>query len=170
MVNSVHLIKSIDSNFACLFVLLLYVPVNSYGHGGTVSSHNHTFFLGKLEQAVNEYLVHIFSLVTHNNPSWMNQQKRKGGDWLIVTNFKYSGKQCRDEIHCFSEWLVKYTYIQGMITSGLFLTQATELPITPFKIPCSWEMIRDCLVLLFKVNQLLISEEGKNKLIKGCQK
>ena len=26
-----------------LFVLLLYIPVNSYGHGGTVSSPNHTF-------------------------------------------------------------------------------------------------------------------------------
>ena len=38
--------------FVCLFVLLLYV--NSYGHCGTVSSPNHTFFLGKLEQAVNQ--------------------------------------------------------------------------------------------------------------------
>ena len=28
--------------------------VNSYGHCGTVSSPNHTFFLGKLEQAVNQ--------------------------------------------------------------------------------------------------------------------
>ena len=27
----------------CLFVLLLYVPVNSYGHYGMVSSPNHTF-------------------------------------------------------------------------------------------------------------------------------
>ena len=34
--------------------------VNSYmyGHCGTVSSPNHTFFLDKLEQAVNQYLVH----------------------------------------------------------------------------------------------------------------
>ena len=39
--------------FVCLFVLLLYVPVNSYGHGGEVSSPKHLFFLGKLEQAVN---------------------------------------------------------------------------------------------------------------------
>ena len=29
-------------------MLLLYIPVNSYGHVGTVSSPNHTFFLGKL--------------------------------------------------------------------------------------------------------------------------
>ena len=32
-----------------LFGLMLIVPVNSYGHVGTVSSLNHTFFLGKLE-------------------------------------------------------------------------------------------------------------------------
>ena len=45
--------------------------VDSYGHSGTVSSPNHTFFLGKLEQAVNQYFVHILSLVTDNNRSWM---------------------------------------------------------------------------------------------------
>ena len=38
--------------------------VNSYGHGGTISSLKHTFFLGKLEQAVNQYFVLILSLVT----------------------------------------------------------------------------------------------------------
>ena len=54
----------------CLFVLLLYVPVNSYGHFWMVSSPNHAhFFLGKLEQAVNQYFVHILSLVADHNPS-----------------------------------------------------------------------------------------------------
>ena len=48
-------------------VLLLYVPINSYGHGGTVSSPNHTFFLGKLKQVFDQYFVHILSLVTDNN-------------------------------------------------------------------------------------------------------
>ena len=43
--------------------------VNSYGHGRTVSSPNHNFFLDKLEQAVNQYFMHILSLVTDNNPS-----------------------------------------------------------------------------------------------------
>ena len=41
--------------------------VNSYGHCGTVSSPNHTFSwasLGKLEQAVNQYFMHILSFVT----------------------------------------------------------------------------------------------------------
>ena len=37
-----------------------------------------TLFLGKLEQAVNQYFVHILSLVTYNNPSLMIQQK--GGE------------------------------------------------------------------------------------------
>ena len=39
--------------FLYLFVCFTY-QVNSYGHCGTVSSPNHTFFLGKLEQAVNQ--------------------------------------------------------------------------------------------------------------------
>ena len=42
-----------------LFLLFVFVPVNSYGHVGTASSPNHTFFLGKLEQAVNQYFVHL---------------------------------------------------------------------------------------------------------------
>ena len=58
-----------------LFVFCFMSKVNSYGHGGTVSSPH--FFLGKLEQAVNQYFVCILSLVTDNNPFWMIQ--RKGG-------------------------------------------------------------------------------------------
>ena len=45
---------------------------------GVVSSPSHTFFLGKLEQAVNHYLVHILSLLTDNNPSRMIQPKGGG--------------------------------------------------------------------------------------------
>ena len=52
-----------------LFGLVLYVLVNSYGHVRTVSSPNHIFILGKLDLAVNQYFVHILSLVTDNNPS-----------------------------------------------------------------------------------------------------
>ena len=39
--------------FVCLFCCFTS-QINSYGHCGTVSSPNHTFFLGKLEQAVNQ--------------------------------------------------------------------------------------------------------------------
>ena len=42
------------------------------------SAHVKTLFLGKLEQAVNQYFVQMFSLVTDNNPSQMIQ--RKGGE------------------------------------------------------------------------------------------
>ena len=43
-----------------------------------VSLPNHTFFLGKLEQTVNQYFLSILWLVTDNNPSSINQ--RKGGE------------------------------------------------------------------------------------------
>ena len=41
------------------FGLILYIPVNSYGHVGKVNSPNHTFFLGKPDSTVNQYFVHI---------------------------------------------------------------------------------------------------------------
>ena len=64
------------SLFVCLF---LYVPsqqLRSWPDGQFTKPH---FFLGKLEQAVNQYFVHILSLVNEYNPSWMIQ--RKGGEW-----------------------------------------------------------------------------------------
>ena len=36
----------------CLFGLMFKVPVNSNGHVGTVSSPNHTFFVGKLDSTL----------------------------------------------------------------------------------------------------------------------
>ena len=44
------------------------------------SVHLSHFFLGKLEQAVNQYFVHILSLVTDNKPSCMIQRKGEGGE------------------------------------------------------------------------------------------
>ena len=42
--------KVIVKVLLCLgYGLILYIPVNSYRHVGTVSSPNHTFFLGKLD-------------------------------------------------------------------------------------------------------------------------
>ena len=71
-----------------LFCLRLYVPVNSYGHVKTVSSPNHTFFLGKLDLLVNQYFVHILSLVTDNNPCWISGRRRTTVEiisWSIST-------------------------------------------------------------------------------------
>ena len=55
------------------FVLLLHSSHHYYGHVRMVSLPNHTLFLGKLEQVVNQYFVHILSLVTE----WMNF-------WIII--------------------------------------------------------------------------------------
>ena len=57
--------ETVGNYMFCWFGLLFYVLVNRYGHVGTVSLPNHTFFLAKLEQAVNQYFVHILSLLTY---------------------------------------------------------------------------------------------------------
>ena len=56
---------SVADKQTILFVCFdaLNVPVNSYGHVGTVSSPNHTFFLGKLDKVVNQHFVHITTLL-----------------------------------------------------------------------------------------------------------
>ena len=56
---------------------MLNVPVNSYGHVGTVSSLNHTFLLSMLIQQVNQYFMHMLLLVTDNNPSWISRREEK---------------------------------------------------------------------------------------------
>ena len=53
--------------FVCLFVALRPKSTAVVIAGRSV--HLTHFFLGKLEQAVNQYFVHILSLVTDNNPS-----------------------------------------------------------------------------------------------------
>ena len=73
-----------------LFGLIFYIPVNSYGHVRKVSSPNHTFSAGKLEQADNQYLVHIHSLVTDNNPSWINGKKENGRRNYFMINLHES--------------------------------------------------------------------------------
>ena len=51
------------------FGLVLYAPVNSYGHVGMVSSPNHTFYSwASLTKRLTSTL-YILSLVTDNNPS-----------------------------------------------------------------------------------------------------
>ena len=60
----------------CLF-LLLYIPSQqlwSWQDGQFTSPH---FFLGNLEQAVNQYFVHILSLVTDKNPSYDSVEGRR---------------------------------------------------------------------------------------------
>ena len=54
----------------CLFVCFVALrPKSTAMVMAGRSVHLNTLFLGKLEQAVNQYFVHILSLVTDNNPS-----------------------------------------------------------------------------------------------------
>ena len=55
---------------ACLFVCFVALRPRSTAMVMAGRSVHLTtlFFLGKLEQAVNQYFVHILSLVTNNNP------------------------------------------------------------------------------------------------------
>ena len=43
-----------------VFGLRFYVPVNSYGHVEIVSSSNHTYFLDKLDKAVNQLYFYTY--------------------------------------------------------------------------------------------------------------
>ena len=57
-------------SFVCLFVCFVALrPKSTAMVMAGWSVHLNTLFLGKLEQAVNQYFVHILSLVTDNNPS-----------------------------------------------------------------------------------------------------
>ena len=62
-------LKCSAMDVVCLFVLLLYVPSQQLWSWWDGQFTSPIFFLGKLEQAVTQYFVHIFSLVTDNNPS-----------------------------------------------------------------------------------------------------
>ena len=55
--------------------LRFYIPVNSYGHVEMVSNQT-TFFLGKLDEAVNQYFMYIILLVNDNNLSWISWRRR----------------------------------------------------------------------------------------------
>ena len=62
---------------AILFVLLLYIQSQqlwSWRDGQFTQPH---FFLDKLEQAVNLYFVHIFSLVTEKQTFWKEENDRR---------------------------------------------------------------------------------------------
>ena len=59
----------------CLFVCFVALRPKSTAMVMVGWSVHHTFFLGKLEQAVNQFFVHVLSLATDNNPSSMIQRK-----------------------------------------------------------------------------------------------
>ena len=70
-----------------------------------------TLFLGKLDQVVNQYFVHILSLVTDNNPSWMIQQKGGENDrrnYFMINPHKSMGPD-RDRIR--NPWICSQAHI-----------------------------------------------------------
>ena len=83
--------------------------LSSYLHVGMVSSPSHTFFLGKLEQVVNQYFVHILSLVTDNSPSWMNQQEENDSRNYFMINLHESMEPGRDRTR--DPWICSQTRI-----------------------------------------------------------
>ena len=48
------------------------------------------FFLGKHDEAVNQYFIHILSLVTDNNPSWISGREENGRRNDFIVNLQES--------------------------------------------------------------------------------
>ena len=72
-VNALQMLQK--TSLFCLFVALR--PKSTAMVMAWRSVHLTTlFFLDKLEQVVNQYFVHILSLVTDNNPSWISGRRR----------------------------------------------------------------------------------------------
>ena len=75
---------------------MLNIPVNSYDHVWTVSSSNHTFFLGKLDYAANQYFVRILLLVNDDNPSRISGKEVNGCRHYYMINLHESMRPGRD--------------------------------------------------------------------------
>ena len=65
------------------------------------------FFLGKLEEAVNQYSVYILSLVTDNSPSWIGRRKENGPRNYFMINRRESMGPCRNPTH--DPWICSQT-------------------------------------------------------------
>ena len=77
MTGSVVSVLVNNGKFVCFCFVALHPKSTAMVMAGW-SVHLATLFLGKLEQVVNQYFLHILSLVTDNNPSLTIQ--RKGGE------------------------------------------------------------------------------------------
>ena len=71
MVDYWHGLIHLDSHAAQVVNFVCFVALRPKSTAMTITGRSvnlTTLFLGKLEQAVNQYFVHILSLVTDNNP------------------------------------------------------------------------------------------------------
>ena len=89
---------------------------NRYGHVETVSSPNHTFILGKLDQVVNQYFMHLLSLVTGMKElNWWH---------MIWLSYFHEPLKFFYLIFCSSHFKVNQLWSQ----SSLFLKGGAEFP------------------------------------------
>ena len=100
---------------------MIYIPVNSYGHVGSVSSPNHTFFLGNRDFAVSQYFMHILSLVTDNKPSWISGRDENGGRNHFMMNLQESIGPGLDGIR--ETWICNQTSYRLCNAAGLNLVE-----------------------------------------------
>ena len=73
----------------------------------SVSSPN--FFLGMLDLAINQSFVHILSLVTDNNPSWISGREENGRRYFFKINLRESMEAGQDQT-C-DPWICSQTRI-----------------------------------------------------------
>ena len=95
----------------CLLVLLLYVPVNSYGHYGTDSSPNHTFSCASLNKRLTitscTYF-HSYLTTTLLNDSFSGKEENDHRNYFMI-NLHESMGPCRDRTH--DPWICSQTHI-----------------------------------------------------------
>ena len=111
----------------CLFVFIAYVPVNNNGHYWTVSSPNHTFSwasLGKLEQGVNQYFVHILSLVTENSKTCVKWPLSKRPKIIFKINYRLmqikSIAECSKGAFCNTFNFIKLPFVIKIFVMSIF--------------------------------------------------
>ena len=81
------MLQDLSSASHCLFVLLLYIPVKSYGHVGMVVLLTTLYILGMLEHAANQYFVHILSLLERISGWEVNDH----GNYFTINLYKSMG-------------------------------------------------------------------------------
>ena len=107
-----------------LFVLLLYVPVNSYGHGGTVSSPYHTFSSAGLNKRLTSNSCTYFRLLltelTTTPLEWISRREENDRSKYFMNNLHESMGPGRD--WTLDPWICSQTHICSqtpMLPNGL---------------------------------------------------
>ena len=104
------LVATFSNIVICLFVLLLYVPVNNYGHGGTVSSPNHTFSWAGLNKRLTSNSCTYFRLkLTTTLLEWISGREENDRRNYFMINLHESMGPGRDRTR--DPWICSQTRI-----------------------------------------------------------